>query len=73
MFIFIFKFVIHLFRNIVESTDNKKKDVKKNQVKDKKQGKKDKYVLRTYEYISFRIVFFLTIIFNYYLTFLMSN
>ncbi|CAI6373290.1 unnamed protein product [Macrosiphum euphorbiae] len=29
-------------RNIVESTDNKKKDVMKNQVKDKKQGKKDK-------------------------------
>jgi len=32
---------------MVESTDHKKKDVKKNQVKDKKQGKKDKYVLRT--------------------------
>ena len=36
---------------MVESTDNKKKDVKKDQVKDKKQGKKNKYVLRTYEYI----------------------
>jgi len=54
MFIFTFKFVIHLFRSKVESTNNKKKDVTQNRVKDKKPGKKEKYVLRINEHIIFQ-------------------
>jgi len=45
---YLFKIVINVFRSKVDSTNNTKNDVKKNQVDDKKQGKKslkEKYVL----------------------------
>jgi len=46
LFSFILEFVINLFRCKIEATNNKK-----NKVKDKKSDKKEKYVLRTNEYI----------------------